>query len=118
MPTLRSVSGWPDIPLDHPLVLVGRHPRCDVYLASVRVSRRHCIIAAEDGEVVVPDLGSTYGTWINGRRVASGRIRPGDEVAHLRYCLEEPPTRCTAGAGMPSHPAGPSDSPRSSDVPE
>jgi hypothetical protein len=41
--------------------------------------------------VVVRDLGSTNGTWINGWRVACGRLKPGDEVAnaHVRYRLEE-----------------------------
>jgi pSer/pThr/pTyr-binding forkhead associated (FHA) protein len=40
--------------------------------------------------VVVRDLGSTNGTWINGLRVAEGRLRPGDElaIAGVRYRLE------------------------------
>jgi pSer/pThr/pTyr-binding forkhead associated (FHA) protein len=39
----------------------------------------------------VRDLGSTNGIWINGRRVISGRLRPGDvlAIAHIRYRLEE-----------------------------
>jgi hypothetical protein len=41
MPTLRSDSGEPDIPVDSPLVLVGRHPQCDARLGSDWVSLRH-----------------------------------------------------------------------------
>jgi len=91
MPTLRSVSGGPDITLDRPLVLVGRHPQCDARLDSDRVSRRHCMLTKDAHGVVVRDLGSTNGTWINGWRVACGRLKPGDEVAiaHVRYRLEE-----------------------------
>ena len=91
MLTLRSVSGGPDITLDRPLVLVGRHPQCDARLDSVRVSRRHCVLTKDALGVVVRDLGSTNGTWINGWRVACGRLKPGDEVsiAYTRYRLEE-----------------------------
>jgi hypothetical protein len=90
MPTLRSESGEPDIRVDSPLVLVGRHPQCDARLASDWVSLRHCVLAEDAGEVVVRDLVSTNGTWINGRRVVRGRLKPGDEmwIAHICYRLE------------------------------
>jgi hypothetical protein len=41
-------------------------------------------------QVVVRDLGSTNGIRINGMRVETGRVRPGDElsIAHIRYRLE------------------------------
>jgi pSer/pThr/pTyr-binding forkhead associated (FHA) protein len=72
------------------LVLVGRHPRCDVRLASCRVSRFHCCLSPDRDEVLVRDLASTNGTMINGQRAAAGRLRAGDElsIAHLRYRLE------------------------------
>ncbi len=90
MPTLRSVSGTPDITVDHPLVLVGRHPQCDARLNSEWVSLRHCMLTADRGDVIVRDLGSTNGTWINGWRVECARLRPGDEmtIAHIRFRLE------------------------------
>jgi pSer/pThr/pTyr-binding forkhead associated (FHA) protein len=89
MPTLRSLSGGADISVDHSLVLVGRHPGCDAKVESVRVSLRHCVLTADAGEVVVRDLGSTNGTWINGFRVEKGRLRPGDvmAIAQIRYRL-------------------------------
>jgi pSer/pThr/pTyr-binding forkhead associated (FHA) protein len=95
MPTLRAVSGWPDIPEDHPTVRVGRHPQCDARLVSQWVSLRHCILTEDGGEVVVRDLGSTNGTWINGRRVERGRLKPGDEmsITHIRYRLDGAPTK-------------------------
>jgi hypothetical protein len=44
----------------------------------------------ENDQVVVRDLGSTNGIRINGERVETGRLRPGDElsIAHIRYRLE------------------------------
>jgi pSer/pThr/pTyr-binding forkhead associated (FHA) protein len=87
---LIALDSGPDIPLGATPTIVGRHPGCDARLGSMHVSRRHCCLSESDGEVVVRDLGSTNGTRINGRRVAEGRLRPGDEltIADLRYRVE------------------------------
>jgi len=62
-----------------PLV-VGRLPECAVVLGDTNVSRRHAQVALEEGEIVVTDLGSTNGTFLNGRRVTRAVARSGDEV--------------------------------------
>jgi pSer/pThr/pTyr-binding forkhead associated (FHA) protein len=85
MPKLLSLSFGPDILLDCRSVMIGRHPECDVLLDSLRVSRWHCVVTALRSDLIVRDLGSPNGTWINGRRDAAGRLRPGDElwIAHI-----------------------------------
>ena len=87
---LVALDEGPDIPLDRAMVVVGRHPQCDARLDSLRVSRHHCCMTQDQGEVVVRDLGSTNGIRINGQRVEVGRLRPGDElsIAHIRYRLD------------------------------
>jgi hypothetical protein len=87
---LVAVDEGPDIVLDRAMVVVGRHPACDARLDSLRVSRHHCCMMQESGEVVVRDLGSTNGIRINGQRVEMGRLKPGDElsIAHIRYRLD------------------------------
>ena len=87
---LVALDDGPDINLDRAMVVVGRHPSCDTRLDSLRVSRHHCCMTQENGEVMVRDLGSTNGIRINGQRVEIGRMRPGDElsIAHIRYRLE------------------------------
>ncbi len=87
---LVALDEGPDITLDRTMVVVGRHPACDTRLDSLRVSRHHCCMTQESGDVVVRDLGSTNGIRINGQRVEIGRLRPGDElsIAHIRYRLE------------------------------
>jgi predicted component of type VI protein secretion system len=87
---LVALDEGPDITLDRAMVVVGRHPSCDTRLDSLRVSRHHCCMTQENGEVMVRDLGSTNGIRINGQRVEIGRLRPGDElsIAHIRYRLE------------------------------
>lgn len=87
---LVALDEGPDIMLDRAMVVVGRHPACDARLDSLRVSRHHCCMMQEKGEVVVRDLGSTNGIRINGQRVEIGRLKPGDElsIAHIRYRLD------------------------------
>jgi hypothetical protein len=87
---LLALDEGSDIPLDRAMVVVGRHPQCDARLDSLRVSRHHCCMTQDHGEVIVRDLGSTNGIRINGQRVEIGRLRPGDElsIAHIRYRLD------------------------------
>src|SRR4051812_47620582 len=87
---LVALDEGPDIMLDRAMVVVGRHPACDARLDSLRVSRHHCCMMQESGEVVVRDLGSTNGIRINGQRVEMGRLKAGDElsIAHIRYRLD------------------------------
>jgi pSer/pThr/pTyr-binding forkhead associated (FHA) protein len=85
-----AIDEGPDITLDRAMVVVGRHPNCDTRLESPRVSRHHCCMTRENDQVLVRDLGSTNGIRINGTRVETGRLKPGDElsIAHIRYRLE------------------------------
>ena len=88
---LMALDEGPDIPINRAMVVVGRHPQCDARLDSIRVSRRHCCMTPDKGEVVVRDLGSTNGIRINGQRVEMGRLRPGDElsIAHIRFRFDD-----------------------------
>jgi two-component system cell cycle response regulator len=61
-------------------IVLGRDPACAVTLPSDDVSRRHARVAPEDGGHVVADLGSTNGTWVNGREVERHRLAGGDRI--------------------------------------
>ncbi len=117
---LVALDEGPDIVLDRAMVVVGRHPACDARLDSLRVSRHHCCMMQESGEVVVRDLGSTNGIRINGQRVEMGRLKPGDElsIAHIRYRLDNgqghDQTLADPAGQLPSSPGAlPGHSPRS-----
>lgn len=71
----------PPIPLQRPILLIGRHPECDVRIDQVKISRRHCCVALAYDRVVIRDLGSKNGLRVNGRIVDEAQIYPGDEVA-------------------------------------
>ena len=59
-------------------LVVGRDASCALVLADPRVSRRHVAIAASSSTPHFRDLGSSNGTLLNGRRVASGALDCGD----------------------------------------
>ena len=84
---LVSLSEGPNILLDKPILLLGRHPECDIQLNSRKVSRRHCCVAQATDHLIVRDLGSTNGIRINGSRVLEGTLKSGDEltVGNFRY---------------------------------
>ena len=67
--------------LDGPKASIGRSKDTDCVLRDPNVSRRHAELRqAETGDWQIVDLGSTNGVKVNGRRVSSSRLRPGDEV--------------------------------------
>jgi predicted component of type VI protein secretion system len=119
----------PPIPLVRPVLLIGRHPDCDIALQLPQISRRHCCVAQASERLVIRDLGSQNGIRINGRRVDEQHLRPGDEVAiaHLLYRLEvvpdvvaarpSPPASTQQQAQAPPVPAAPLDPPSLPELP-
>jgi hypothetical protein len=61
-------------------VVVGRSREADIVLADPNISRRHAELRRDDDGWQVVDLGSTNGIKVNGRRVDSQTLRPGDQV--------------------------------------
>lgn len=61
---------------------IGRQPDCAVQLNVARISRVHAEIRRDDnGDLLIRDLGSTNGTFVNGRRIeTSARIISGDVI--------------------------------------
>jgi len=101
---LVALNDGPSILLDKPILLLGRHPECDIQIDSRKISRRHCCIAQGSDYLVVRDLGSTNGVRINGTRVVEGRLTAGDEltIGNHRYRVsweseaKTPPRRAVA----------------------
>ena len=48
---------------------IGRDTACDVVLALGYPSRKHARISASDGSLILEDLNSTNGTFVNGLRI-------------------------------------------------
>ena len=71
-------------------VRLGRGPDADVQLGDRWVSREHCEIVSADDALVVRDLGSKHGTFVNGRSVLEAELHPGDElnIGLTRFVVE------------------------------
>ncbi len=69
-----------NFPLSSSLTVIGRRQDCDLCIPLMIVSRRHCEINQDRGELKVRDLGSRNGTFLNGQQVDQGSISPGDSL--------------------------------------
>jgi predicted component of type VI protein secretion system len=87
---LTALTDGPNIVLDKPILLIGRHPESDIQINSRKISRLHCVVAQVSDYLVVRDLGSTNGVRINGVRVLDGKLRDGDEltIGNHRYKVQ------------------------------
>lgn len=81
---LVVTSGQPAgtvVNLDAPVVTIGRDPSCTLSVVDQIVSRFHAQIRRQDGAVVLLDMGSRNGTFVNGQRLAGTRpLHPGDVI--------------------------------------
>ncbi|MYS22737.1 FHA modulated ABC efflux pump with fused ATPase and integral membrane subunits [Streptomyces sp. DvalAA-14] len=68
---------------------LGRDPRGDVVLDDARVSWRHATVRRDGRSWVIEDLGSTNGTFLQGRRVQRTDVGPGTAV-HLGNAADGP----------------------------
>jgi pSer/pThr/pTyr-binding forkhead associated (FHA) protein len=59
---------------------LGRAPRADFVVDAALVSRLHCRLTLDDDGLGVEDLGSTNGTWVNGRKIARAPLMAGDKL--------------------------------------
>ena len=71
--SLRSPFGQVEALVDRLPFVMGRGSDCDLRSESRMVSRRHCELLADESGVMVRDLGSLHGTYVNGERVDGQR---------------------------------------------
>lgn len=85
--------------------IVGREPINDVVFPDPEISRRHARIVSQVNNYYIEDLGSTNGTYVNGRRINSvTRLNNGDiidlgESIRMTFVVE------AADEEMPASPA-------------
>jgi len=81
---LRRVQGGEDLAAAGREVVIGRAPDCAIPLRTVVdtvVSKHHCRVTFEGEQVVLDDLGSRNGTFLNGQAVSARvPLRPGDRI--------------------------------------
>ncbi len=78
---VRGRSASQSLRLADGVTTVGRHDDCQLRIKSSQVSRRHCQLFEKKGILLVQDLGSSNGTYVNGKRIQDQRVlEPGDEL--------------------------------------
>jgi membrane-bound lytic murein transglycosylase D len=98
------------------VIRIGRGEDCDIRFDAqrdTRVSNHHAEIRFEEGCYVVVDVGSTNGTFVNGKLVRTHALRSGDKIvfgAHggpeVRFDIEESFRSTPRINGAPAMPAG------------
>ncbi len=82
---LLTVVGGPSTGRVHPLrdeeTVIGRGKECQVRVDDAGTSRSHArIVLTQEGRHLVEDLGSTNGTFVDGKRVKRQELKSGDRI--------------------------------------
>jgi len=70
-----------EVTLTQGVIKIGKVPSAHLQLADESVSRMHAVIEVGHDEVTLIDLGSTRGTFVNGKRINKATLRTGDAIA-------------------------------------
>lgn len=76
--------------LTRDVTVIGRREDCDFRIPLGEVPRKHCRLLRDGEKVRVEDLGSSNGTFANGRRVQEAELHAGDtlQVGPLAFVLQ------------------------------
>ena len=77
---LAKNGGQKVFPLSSNVTVIGRRRNCDLWIPLDSVSRRHCQLSVENGNLKIRDLGSRNGTFLNGNRIEEDVARAGDFI--------------------------------------
>jgi len=69
-----------DFALTEPKTILGRRQDAHLRIPTNDVSRQHCAILMERDKLVAKDLGSSNGTFVNGKRIAESELKAGDRL--------------------------------------
>jgi len=73
--------------VDKDVITAGRHPDSDIFLDDITVSRRHAEVRREGLRLVVADVGSLNGTYLNRERIEQADLADGDTVQVGKFKL-------------------------------
>src|SRR5689334_626221 len=74
-------------PFRPPRTTLGRGRSNGIVLADPNADDEHCEIVTDGRSLIVRDLGSSSGTFVNGRPVQQAQLRPGDELQVGTTCI-------------------------------
>ncbi len=74
------IGGRTSFPLDKAVINIGRHSTNDLVLDDPHVSRHHAQLRGIRNQFVIFDVGSTGGTFLNGRKITQSTLQTGDVI--------------------------------------
>jgi len=74
-------------PITAPVTVIGRGTEADVIVDDIGVSRRHAEVRVEGDQLVVADLGSTNGSFVDGERITTAEVVDGSQIKIGRSTL-------------------------------
>ena len=79
-----------DIAIKAGMTIVGRRPDCDVRIPLPIISRKHCRISRKNDNLVIQDLGSANGTFVNNHPITESEIKAGDllQVGPMKFVVQ------------------------------
>ncbi|HXZ20287.1 MAG TPA: FHA domain-containing protein, partial [Candidatus Acidoferrales bacterium] len=87
---------------------IGRAPDNALHVDNLAVSSHHARIFNDGGKLVVEDMNSLNGTFVNSQRVTRATLKPGDVVTVGKHSIEvRGEAEAIAGAPVPAAPAKP-----------
>jgi pSer/pThr/pTyr-binding forkhead associated (FHA) protein len=84
---LRGPNAGARFLLDSDEVSTGRHPKSDIFLDDVTVSRKHATFRRQGDVFLVRDVGSLNGTYVNRERIDEAALKTRDEVQIGKFRL-------------------------------
>jgi len=89
---ITSLNDRQALPLEDYPFTIGRARDCSLIIDHTEVSRLHATLSWDHEQVVITDLNSTNGTFVNGERLLPNqprRLRAGDKIALAKVCTLE-----------------------------
>lgn len=98
-----------EIELNKPRTTLGRRPYNDIVVDNLAVSGEHAVLLLQEGQVMIEDLNSTNGTYVNGRAARSEPLADGDLIEigcyKIRFELGQPAAATSAVEAPAAPPA-------------
>ena len=66
--------------LNKPVMVIGRASDAEICIRADSISRRHACLRIGRDVIIVEDLGSTNGCYINGKRIKRQLLKDGDKL--------------------------------------
>ena len=86
-----------EFPLSKERITLGRKPENDIHIDNLAVSGQHALIITILNDSFLEDLGSTNGTFVNGKLIKKHALQNGDVIAIGKHELKYINQNATAG---------------------